>query len=56
LRSWGREGHPKSRWRGKVKRKFLKEDAFSRTKWIRGVWSLKNGEIPATSVNGDNTG
>jgi len=39
-----------------LKKADLKEDAFNRTKWRRDVWTLKNGVIPATSVDGDNTG
>jgi len=32
------------------------EDAFNSTKWKRVVWTLKNGILPATFVDGDNTG
>jgi len=54
-----KRGRPKSTWRGKVKDNLKKaylneEDAFNRTKWRRGVWTLKNGVIPITSVDGDN--
>jgi len=56
-----KRGRLKNTWRGKVKDNLKKvdlneEDAFNRTKWMRDVWTRKNGVIPATSVDGDNTG
>jgi len=56
-----KRGRQKSTWREKVKENLKKvylkeEDAFNRTKWRKGVWSLKNGVIPATFVDGDNNG
>jgi len=56
-----KRGRLKNTWRGKVKDNSKKtdlneEDTFNRTKWKRSVWTLNNGVIPATSVDGDNTG
>jgi len=37
-----------------LKKADLKKDAFNYTKWRKGIWSLKNGVITATSVDGNN--
>ena len=60
VRGKRKKGHPKSTWKGKVKDSLQKphlkeEDAFNCTKQRKCVWTFKNGVIPATSVEGDDT-
>ena len=52
-----KRGRPKLPWKETIKKVNLtEEDALNRWKWRKGVWTVKHGVNPATSMKWENTG